>query len=233
MPPAADQQDLRLGVIHVAVHHPQRVWVDILASQLNSRWDVEVVAAHTDRGWVDHAVLTDRVDVLLLHLDDTGEELAATTARLQEASPALKVVALSDSSDPSVIVSAVRAGVRGWVPPSATVDHLVAVLHGVARSETWLPPAVLTAVLDTILTEREARTTSSTALDALSARELDVLCCLVQGLSRQQIAERYVLSSHTVRTHITNLLRKLNVHSTLAAVSLAREAGLSEPRRTS
>jgi DNA-binding CsgD family transcriptional regulator len=49
-------------------------------------------------------------------------------------------------------------------------------------------------------------------------------------MSRQEIADRYVLSTHTVRTHINNLLRKLGVHSTLAAVSIARQVGLPEQR---
>jgi DNA-binding CsgD family transcriptional regulator len=48
------------------------------------------------------------------------------------------------------------------------------------------------------------------------------------GMSRQEIAERYTLSPHTVRTHINNVLHKLDVHSTLAAVSIARRMGLTE-----
>lgn len=70
-------------------------------------------------------------------------------------------------------------------------------------------------------------------IGSLSAREIDILSCLVEGMSRQDIADRYVLSTHTVRTHINNLLRKLDVHSTLAAVSIARQVGLRPPRASS
>ncbi|HET8560601.1 MAG TPA: LuxR C-terminal-related transcriptional regulator, partial [Marmoricola sp.] len=92
--------------------------------------------------------------------------------------------------------------------------------------ETWFPPVLMTRVLDVLLQARERREQAGSVLDTLSRRELEILACLAKGLTRAQIAERYVLSPHTVRTHINNLLHKLDVHSTLAAVSLARRVGL-------
>jgi DNA-binding CsgD family transcriptional regulator len=62
------------------------------------------------------------------------------------------------------------------------------------------------------------------SLGALTAREAEVLCCIAAGLTRAAVAERLFLSPHTVRTHIRNVLAKLEVHSTLAAVALARRA---------
>jgi DNA-binding CsgD family transcriptional regulator len=83
----------------------------------------------------------------------------------------------------------------------------------------------MTSVLDALL-EREAVGEDDSALGALSSREREVLACLVQGLARQEIAARLSVSPHTIRTHINNLLRKLDVHTTLAAVSIARQSGL-------
>jgi DNA-binding NarL/FixJ family response regulator len=204
--------------------------VDSMESLLRDRWDVDLVAAHTSTNWVTHAVMTGRADLLVLYLAEADHTLADTLADLRRVNPRLKVVGLSDSTDPRLIVGAVRAGVRGWLEPTVSVDHLVATLHGVARGETWIPPRLLTSVIDALLTAQETREELGSALKALSAREVDILCCLVQGMSRQEIADRYVLSTHTVRTHINNLLRKLGVHSTLAAVSIARQVGLPEQR---
>jgi DNA-binding NarL/FixJ family response regulator len=177
---------------------------------------------------VRHAAQAGRADVVLLYVDVSGPALADTVGELRKFSSTLAVVGLSESDDPRLVVEAVRSGVRGWVEPTASADHLVAVLHGVARGETWIPPHLLTGVLDALTASQDSRAELGEALAGLSTRELEILGCLVQGMTRPEIAERYVLSTHTVRTHINNLLRKLDVHSTLAAVALARQAGLPD-----
>ncbi|MGZ4536411.1 MAG: response regulator transcription factor, partial [Nocardioidaceae bacterium] len=67
-------------------------------------------------------------------------------------------------------------------------------------------------------------------VDDLSPRELEVLQLLVAGLSRAEVAERLVVSPNTVRTHVQNLLKAADVHSTLALVAVAREAGVEAPQ---
>ena len=216
------------SVIQLAVAHPMRAWVDALETLLEPRWDIDVVAAHTNCEWVRHAVLTGRADSLLTFVDTPASGLLARLADLFEANTALSVVGLSDSQDRHLLSTAVRAGVRGWVEPTASVDHLVRVLHGVAAGETWFPPRLMTPVLDALLDAKDTREQATAVLSSLSAREVEVLQCLAQGLTRQEIADRYFLSPHTVRTHINNLLHKLDVHSTLAAVSVARQLGLPD-----
>ena len=186
--------------------------------------------AHTSATWVCHAVMTGRVDVILLHLASAGPGLADLLAGLRRANPELQVVGLSDSTDNHVLVSATRAGVRGRVEPTSSTEHLVKVVQGVVMGETWIPPTLLHARDGEPARDRgdarDGQRTRRCRRSRLARRTC--LSCLVQGMSRQEIAERYVLSPHTVRTHITNLLRKLDVHSTLAAVFMARQAGLAE-----
>jgi len=208
--------------------HPLRAWVDALEVLLRPRDDVELVAAHTDLAWGRHAVALGEVHVLLLHLGAVERGLEKTLHELFEASPDLSVVALSDSRDPALISTVVRGGVRGWLDQSASVEHLVRVLVGVARGEGWIPPDLLGPVLDHLVDVGRTRQHTSDAFASLTTREIDVLRALTQGLSRQEIAEKYTLSPHTVRTHINHVLHKLDVHSTLAAVSLARRVGLDE-----
>jgi len=202
--------------------------VDALEVLLRPREDVELVAAHTDLAWGRHAVALGEVHVLLLHLGAVERGLEKTLHELFEARSDLSVVALSDSRDPALISAVVRAGARGWLDQSASVEHLVRVLVGVARGEGWIPPDLLGPVLDNLVDVGRTRQHTSDAFASLTTREIDVLRALTQGLSRQEIAEKYTLSPHTVRTHINHVLHKLDVHSTLAAVSLARRVGLDE-----
>lgn len=213
--------------IQLALLHPMRAWVEALEGLLEGRGDIEVVAAHTQLDWVRHAVLNGSANVLVIHLDGNGAGLA-TLRELFTARPELRIAALSEATDPAHVSAAVRAGVRGWVEPTASIDHFIRVVQGVARGESWFPPPLMATVLDSLLRSTEARQQADDALSALSVREREILKFLAQGLTRQEIAERFCLSPHTVRTHINNVLRKLDVHSTLAAVSIARQVGLSE-----
>ncbi len=217
-------------IVRVAVQHTHGMWVDTLRTLLVGRDDIELTEAHTNAGWVDHAVRSGWVDVLVLSMEESVGELSSRLRRLSDAPHRLRVVGLGERPEPRVLLGAVRCGIRGWVEPTDSVERLVAILHGVARGETWLPRTMLTEVLDGLTTTEKTREETQSALSVLSDRELEVLGCLATGMSRREIAERYVLSPHTVRTHITNVLRKLDVHSTLAAVSLARESGIIASR---
>ncbi|WP_344555067.1 response regulator transcription factor, partial [Streptomyces atrovirens] len=84
----------------------------------------------------------------------------------------------------------------------------------------------LTGVLRELTAARRHRTESERLVESLTPREREVLRCMVAGLGRKAVAERLFLSPHTVRTHMQNVLGKLGVHSTLAAVALARRAGV-------
>lgn len=228
MQPATEKRESGESVLKVVISHPMRTWADALEMLLSPRWDIDVVTAHTKASWVRHAVVTQQADILLAHAEPPVEGLQEQLHDLFGQNPHLGVVLISDSRDQGLLNGAIRAGVRGWVEPTSSLDHLVRVLHGVARGETWFPPALITPVLDSLLGDGEPRDAGGSALAALSERELEILACLVQGLTRREIAERLTLSPHTVRTHINNLLHKLEVHSVLAAVSIARQSGIRE-----
>jgi DNA-binding NarL/FixJ family response regulator len=214
--------------VRVGISHPMRTWVQSLGTLLGPWREVEVVATCTNPKWLRPAVMAGEADVVLVYIGESFDDVSPVLSEMFAANPSLGVVVLTENDQPAFLMSAIREGVRGWVEPTASVDHLVRVLVGVGAGESWFPPPVLTGVLDELLTAARAHQDAATVLGNLSAREAEVLRCLAQGLNRQQIAQRYSLSPHTVRTHVNNLLHKLDVHSTLAAVSLARQLGLVE-----
>jgi DNA-binding NarL/FixJ family response regulator len=217
----ASEADTR--ILRVALLHPQRIWAETLESVLRTWPDIDVVMTHTTYQWTLAAVARGDVDVALVGLDGSGvgpQQLEG----LRTAWPYLAVVVISDQTEPDLIAAAVRAGVRGWVRPSAGIRHLVLVLRGVSKGETWLPPDVTAALLERLLDDEQTRNASRRIISRLSEREVEILDCLAQGMTREEIGKRYQLSPHTVRTHINHVLRKLGVHSTLAAVSLANKS---------
>ncbi|MFE2186912.1 LuxR C-terminal-related transcriptional regulator [Streptomyces sp. NPDC059455] len=145
---------------------------------------------------------------------------------VRSAQPGVRTVVLAERDDPRRAAAALQAGASGWVAKDCSLVRLLAVIRGVLREETHLPPALLTGVLRELTAARKHRTESERLVESLTPREREVLRCMVAGLGRKAVAERLFLSPHTVRTHMQNVLGKLGVHSTLAAVALARRAGV-------
>ncbi|KUJ66145.1 two-component system response regulator [Streptomyces albus subsp. albus] len=145
---------------------------------------------------------------------------------VRTAHPAARTVVLAERDDPRRAAAALQAGACGWVAKDSSLSRLLTVIRGVLRDETHLPPALLTGVLRELTAARKHRSESERLVESLTPREREVLRCMVAGLGRKAVAERLYLSPHTVRTHMQNVLGKLGVHSTLAAVALARRAGV-------
>jgi DNA-binding NarL/FixJ family response regulator len=146
--------------------------------------------------------------------------------RVRSEHPGVCTVVLAERDDPRQAASALQAGAGGWVAKDCSLSRLLQVIRGVLKDETHLPPALLTGVLRELTASRKHRTESEQLVESLTPREREVLRCMVAGLGRKAVAERLYLSPHTVRTHMQNVLGKLGVHSTLAAVALARRAGV-------
>jgi DNA-binding NarL/FixJ family response regulator len=208
----------------VIVDH-QTVFLDALAMTLDCQPDLDVVLAARSVDRVIALAGALAPDVAVVSVDD--DHGSAELRRLQSASPATRYVALDGEGDMSVIADVLRSGARGLVRRSDPVTQLVTAVRGAANDETCWPPDVLSCALDTVLAEPKPPSADELLLETLTARERDVLACLVQGQPRSEIARRLYLSPNTVRTHVNNLLRKLDVHSCVAAVALARRASWS------
>lgn len=217
--------DIGEGAVRVMVAVGQRAFAEALALRLDLEDGVQVVAAVAQREEALRVARAGPVTVAVLDVDD--ESLVTLGGHLQRIRPSTALVALSERGTPALLARAVRHGFRGWVPKDADADRLLAVVHAVRRGETVIPPLLLTAVLGHLLREHEDERAVGRLLAPLTSREREVLAAMTRGAGRQEIAEQLDISTNTVRTHSQNILGKLGVHSSLAAVRLARRAGLT------
>jgi DNA-binding NarL/FixJ family response regulator len=208
---------------------PHRTFVEALAVRLARESGLTVVATAAQPAEALRLVRAQPVDVAVLGVDgdlgDVGDAMDLAETLLAER-PGLALVAVAEVDDLGALARAVRLGFRGWVPKGAGVATLVGVLQGVREGETHIPPALLTQLLPYLLHEQDRRRAVEQQFAVLTARELDVLRAVCQGGTRREIAADMGLSPNTVRTHMQNVLAKLGVHSSLAAVALARAAGI-------
>jgi DNA-binding NarL/FixJ family response regulator len=175
--------------------------------------------AHTRADALD--VLTTRevhVVVLDLRLAD-GDDTTSFIPDILMVAPDTKVLVLSAWGDDWSVSRAVEMGCHGYLLKEQGLDDLVDGIRAVARGEATFAPAVLSRVLKLL---RPGTVTS----EALTGRETEVLRRLADGLTTEQIAADLYVSVNTVRNHVNNIIRKLNVHSRLEAVSFAIRNGL-------
>jgi len=214
--------------IRVAVIDDHQVFADALASRLGEESDLTVVG--TARTASDSWELLKRhpVDVIALDLDLAGEDGLRLGREILAAWPDIGIVVVTGAAEevPRVL-EAVQMGVRGWVDKADTADTLVAAVRAAGRGESRIPAEMLTKALMYLSAGGPAATPEQEAIGRLTNRERDVLYGLMDGLSRTQIGELLKVSPNTVRTHVQSILSKLNVHSALGAVALARKAGVS------
>lgn len=208
--------------ISVLVVDEERIFADAVAAQLEEQQDIEVVAA-VDPGTHGEFLRAGRhADIVLLDADLADDASIALCAELTGLGS--RVIMLSDSSGPERIVTAIRAGASGWVRKDESFKHLLKVVRGAMRGETWLPHAQTGTVLRVLMQAQDQRREDDALLAALTPREREVLACLADGDGRRDVAQRLYLSANTVRTHLQNLMAKLDVHSTLEAVALIHRA---------
>lgn len=242
--------------IRVLVVDDHRIFAESLAAALAAEPDVDVSAAGSGpaalRSLERAAAEGRRFDVLLVDSElgagaapqgrphpavrDVSEDALvdgiSLVAGVRTAQPTTRTVVLAERDDPRRAALALQAGACGWVAKDCSLSRLLTVIRGVLREETHLPPALLTGVLRELTAARKHRTESERLVESLTPREREVLRCMVAGLGRKAVADRLFLSPHTVRTHMQNVLGKLGVHSTLAAVALARRAGVGPAELT-
>lgn len=163
------------------------------------------------------------VDVLLLDIKMPGlsgiDVLRTLSAERLKCSTVLLTAALSDSD----AVEGLKLGVRGIVLKESSPDTLLECIRRVSRGEQWVDSETMTRALDTI-TRRESMANDPNR--TLTARELEIVRMIAQGLRNKAIAERLLISEGTVKIHLHNVYEKLGLDGRLELMLHAQKQGL-------
>lgn len=211
----------------VLIVDDHEVFADALALCLGDYPDLEVVGTATTAARGLRLLEERPCDVVVLDLVLGGEGGMAVAREALRRDPTLGIVVATGAENGDEVVEAVQLGVRGWVSKTVTAQALVCAIRGVAQGETHLPADLLAGVLLSLSQGQRTVLEHTQGIADLTSREIEVLGCLVDGMSRTEIGELLHVSPNTVRTHVQSILHKLKVHSALAAVAIARRAGIT------
>lgn len=171
--------------------------------------DITVVGEASD---VEAAVelVTERIpDVVLLDVHLPGGDGARVVRRVHGEHPEIRFLALSASDDPGDVVSVVRAGARGYVTKTISAIELAHAIRRVAAGDAVFSPRLAGFVLDAFAAIPVEQVDD--ALDRLSDREREVLRLIARGFTYREVGEELSISIKTVESHVSSVLRKLQL----------------------
>jgi DNA-binding NarL/FixJ family response regulator len=201
---------------------------------LEAQDDLEITGAARDGAEAVEMAAVQRPDLVLMDIRMPRMDGIAATRQITSALPETRVLVLTTFDLDDYVYDALLAGASGFLLKDVGRDELVKAVRVVAGGEALLAPSVTRRLLGDFVRSRSAATQQATAgsgagPEVLTGRELDTLNLLAQGLSNLQIAERMVVSEHTVKTHVSNVFHKLGLRDRVHAVIYAYEHGLITP----
>jgi DNA-binding NarL/FixJ family response regulator len=167
-------------------------------------------------------------DLVLMDIELPGEDGVAATRRLTLDLPAVTVVMLTAHDESGTLFEAIKAGAQGYLVKNMRSHELLERLRCLARGEAAISRRMAARILEEIRGQNELFGPE----EALTARELDVLELVAARLSNAEIAERLVVSEHTVKNHMKSILAKLHLRNRHQAAAYGVARGwLPRPRR--
>jgi DNA-binding NarL/FixJ family response regulator len=204
--------NVSLSLVLIEDHQALREGLELLLS----RDGCEVVGTAGSADVARELIERRDPDVALIDIrlgDDSGIDV---TRDLVDADPERRIVLYTGSSDVELLISGLDSGARGYVLKEGTPSELTAALKIVAEGGTYVDPRLRSALLSRRATRRAP---------SLSKREREIMDLLAQGLTGEQVADRLVLSSETVKTHIRNAMSKLEASTRVHAIAIALREG--------
>jgi DNA-binding NarL/FixJ family response regulator len=194
---------------------------------LDAQPDIEVVGeAENGRQAVELAAVSS-ADVILMDIRMPELDGIEATARILAAQPETKILILTTFDLDEYVARALHAGASGFLLKDVRPAQLSEAIRVIASGDALLAPSVTRRLLDRIASGLDTRT--PVALEQLTEREREILQLVAEGLSNAEIAERLVVGESTVKTHVSAVLRKLQVRDRVQLVIAAYDAGLVKP----
>ena len=195
---------------------------------LDAQDDMQVVGEAADGAAAVRMTAAMQPTVVLMDVRMPGMDGIEATRRIVDSASATRVLILTTFDLDEYVFDALQAGASGFVLKDVAPESLIAAVHTVAAGDALLAPSVTRRLIEAYT--RDHRPTSPPAgIDELTPRELEILTLVARGMSNAEIAERLVVSTATIKTHVGRVLEKLELRDRIQAVVLAYETGIVRP----
>jgi DNA-binding NarL/FixJ family response regulator len=212
--------------ILLAVSH--KLFQEGLRLILHSEISFEVVGAVNNGLQAINAIAELQPDIVLLDLSLSEVSGIEVISIIKQKNPDTKALVITHDRDEQMIIKAIRAGAKGYLPKNTSVSDLIKAVQVVYQNEFWVQRKLVTQFINGDFTAdvgEEDR--QQNKLSELTPREQDVLRSLVKGATNKEIANELFISEKTVKSHLNQVFKKMNVSRRLEAILSAIKAGLA------
>ena len=215
----------RVKKILIADDHP--LFRDALEQAISHHFGpIEITVCGSFSGLQEQLKSIDEVDLILLDLHMPGAVGFSTLHYLGLSYPQLPVAIISANEKPQTITRAIKLGASGFIPKSSSIESIVLAIEEILQGEIWLPQGNLAELqgVDESSEEFQGR------LEQLTPKQFRVLMMLVEGRTNNEIANESFVSIATIKAHLSEIFRKLEVNNrTQAAMMAANYLEIDDP----
>ena len=186
------------------------------------KYGIEVVGEASNGIEAIQKVQELKPDVILMDLAMPRKSGMEAITEIKQMQPNARILVLTSFADDENVIQALRVGAYGFLLKDTSPDELVQTIYSVYADKLTIQKE-LTHVL---LTGKATPKSSGLGGEEVTMREMDVLKCIAQGMSNKQVAQTLSISTTTVRSHVSSMMRKLNVENRTQLAIYAREQGL-------
>lgn len=214
--------------IRVVVADDEAAYRSALQKTLTLMPECEVLGVAKDGQEALDLCLADPPDVLLTDINMPRLSGIELTRKLLKQEKQVQVVILTIKEDDDTVYEAFRAGALGYLLKTSTPQDVVEAIRLAERGEAKITPRIATKVLEDFRRVQEDEETDDSELYVLSDRESEILDLVAQGLRNKEIAQKLSIAEKTVKNHVSNILKALQVNSRTEAAMKAVKSKLVE-----
>ncbi len=191
--------------------------------------DLRVVAEADDGAHAVEAARRTRPDIVLMDIRMPVMDGLEATRQIVATNDPPRVLMLTTFDHDEYVFDALVAGASGFLLKDVAPEQLLAGIRVIAHGDSLLSPSVTRRLIESFVDDHPRTPQPPPGLDELTARELEIFGLVARGLSNAEIADRLVVSTTTVKTHVARMLIKLGLRDRVQAVVLAYETGVIRP----
>jgi DNA-binding NarL/FixJ family response regulator len=205
-----------------------RLFGDCMRAALDKHENIAVSIDSKSLREVVGAAIPLKADVILVEDNELGDDKIQNLKTLQKKFPQSKTLVISADKDEKRLLGYIEAGAYGYLTADSNLSDLCKAINALERDECWIERKIAAKLIKQTQQGASPRHTVKTKRDkALSKREKEILAELKKGLTNKQIAEALFISEKTVKSHLRNIFKKLNVSRRFEAVIRALQKGVA------